>query len=144
MFFYTDTKKKSATDEDGNDQWLGITSDDTDAIVLHRFFHKHADKIGTELLSFSNPPSPEGDSTNVTGKQVWDELCALLVDLGPPMDAPRLSHLTSDEHKEYADLMARQANRNTASVEGLFIETDIRVRVCHSLFIIQLFSSSAG
>ena len=60
------------------------------------------------------------------------------------MDAPRLSHLTSDEHQEYSDLMARQANRNTASVEGLFIETGIRVRVCHSPPIIQLFSSSVG
>ena len=133
----------SATNEDGNDQWLGITSDDTDAVVLHRFFHKHADKIGKELLSFSKP-SPEGDSRNVAGKQVWDELCAHLVDLGPPMDAPRLSHLTSNEHKEYFDLMARQANRNTASVEGLFIETDIHVRACHSPSTIQLFSCSAG
>ena len=132
-------------DEDSNDQWLGITSDDTDAVVLHRFFHKHADKIGKELLSFSKASSPEGDdSTSVVGKQVWDELCALLVDLGPPMDAPRLSHLSSDEHKEYSDLMARQANRNTASVEGLFIETDVRVRVCHSPSTIQLFSSYAA
>jgi hypothetical protein len=46
------------------------------------------------------------------------------------MDAPRLSHLTTDEYHEYSELMARQANRNTASVEGLFIETDVRVRVC--------------
>jgi len=58
------------------------SDDTTDAVVLHRFFHKHADKIGKELLSFSKPSS-EGDSTNVAGKQVWDELCALLVDLGP-------------------------------------------------------------
>ena len=119
-----------------------MTSDDTDAVVLHRFFHKHADKIGRELLSFSKPPS-EDDSTN-GGKQVWDELCALLVDLGPPMDAPCLSHLTSDKHKEYSDLMARHANINTASVEGLFIETDVRVRVCSfPIYSLQLFSSSS-
>ena len=132
-----------STNEDANDQWLGITSDDTDAVVLHRFFHKHADKIGKELLSFSKP-SPEADSRSVAGKQVWDEICALLVDLGPPMDAPRLSLLTSDKHKEYSDLMARQANRITASVEGLFIETDVRVRVCSSSIYHKLFSSFAG
>jgi hypothetical protein len=40
--------------------------------------------------------------------------------------------------------MARQANRNTASVEGLFVETDVRVRICHSSYIIQLFSLFAG
>ena len=45
------------------------------------------------------------------------------------MDAPRLSHLPSDEHKEYSDLMTRQANRDTASVEALFVETDVRVRI---------------
>jgi hypothetical protein len=94
--------------------------------VLHRFFHKHADKIGKELLSFSKP-SLEGDPPSVAGKQAWDELCALLVDLGPPMDTPRISHLRSNEHSEYSELMDRQANRSTASVEDLFIETDARV-----------------
>ena len=59
------------------------------------------------------------------------------------MDAPRLSHLLSDEHNEYSDLMARQANRNTSSVEGLFLETDVRVRICHSPYITQLFTFSA-
>jgi hypothetical protein len=52
------------------------------------------------------------------------------------MEVPRLSEdseLTSDEHGEYSDLMTRQANRNTASVEGLFIETDVRVRFNHLL-----------
>ena len=43
------------------------------------------------------------------------------------MDTPRLSHLRSKEHPEYSELMARQANRSTAPVEGLFIETDARV-----------------
>ena len=107
--------------------------DDTDTVVLHRFFHKHADKIGKELLSLSKP-SLEGDPSTVTGKRAWDGLCALLVDLGPPMEVPCLSHLESDEHREYSNLMTRQANRNTDSVEGLFIETNIRVRFCCVIF----------
>ena len=73
-------------------------------------------------------PSPEGDPSIVTSKRAWDALCALLVDLGPSMEVPRLSRLASGEHREYLDLMARQANRDTTSVEGLFIETDICVR----------------
>ena len=43
------------------------------------------------------------------------------------MEVPRLSNLKSDEHREYSELMARQANRDTTSVEKLFIETDICV-----------------
>ena len=113
-------------------------------MVLHRFFHKHADKIGKELLSLSKQPT-ENDSSTVSGKRAWDGLCALLVDLGPPMEVPRLSNLTSDEHREYFDLMARQANRNTDSVKGLFIETDVCVRFYHHLpYITQLSNSSAG
>ena len=131
MIFLTVPKQKfSATNEDNNDHWLGITSDDTDAVVLHRFFHRHADKIGNEPLSFSKP-CLEGDTSTVTGKRVWDGLCALLVDLGPPMEVPHLSDLTSDEHEEYSDLMTRQANRDTASVEGLFVETDVCVHFYH-------------
>ena len=106
----------------GDDGWLGVTSDDSDAVVLHRFFYKHADKIGKQLLSDPSIPA---------GKQAWDELCALLVDLGQPMEVPRLSNLSCEEHEEFRHLMARQANRNTASVEGLFVETDVRVRSCH-------------
>ena len=104
-----------------------MTSDDTDAIVLHRFFHKHADKIGKELLSLSKPPL-EGDLISANSKRAWDGLCTLLVDLGSPMEVPRLSNIKSDEHREYSELMARQANRDTSSVENLFIETDVYVR----------------
>ena len=49
------------------------------------------------------------------------------------MEVPHLSELTSDEHGEYSDLVTRQADRNTTSVEGLFIETDVRVRFNHLL-----------
>jgi hypothetical protein len=44
------------------------------------------------------------------------------------MEAPRLSNLKSDEHREYSELMVRQANRDTTSVEKLFVETDVCVR----------------
>ena len=105
---------------------MGITSDESDLVVLHRFFHKHADKIGKELLSLSRP-SPEGEASAIAGKRAWDSLCALLVDLGPPMEAPRLSTSDSSMHREYLDLMAKYANRDTSSVAHLFLESDVQV-----------------
>jgi hypothetical protein len=91
--------------------------------VLHRFFDKHADKIGKELLSLSKPSS-EGDKSAVNGKRAWDGLCALLVDLGPPLEVPRPSNYTSQEHGEYIDLMSDYNGRNTSRVRELFVEMD--------------------
>ena len=107
---------------DEEDEWGGTTSDDTDIIVLHRFFDKHADKIGKELLSISKPT--EGDSSAIHGKRAWDALCTLLVDLGPPLEAPRPSVLSAGNHPEYLNLMARFANRSTEAVHDIFVETD--------------------
>ncbi|KAG5648701.1 hypothetical protein DXG03_000048 [Asterophora parasitica] len=121
----------SATPDD-SDQWLGTTSDDTDIIVLHRFFDKHADKIGKELLSLSKP-STDGDASVLSGKRAWDGLCALLVDLGPPLEIPRPSHLTHHVHPEYLDLMARCAGRDTREVEDIFLETGVSL-VWHLFF----------
>ncbi|CAA7259350.1 unnamed protein product [Cyclocybe aegerita] len=110
---------------DETDNWSGTTTDESDVIVLHRFFHKHADKIGKELLSLSKP-TVDGDSSAITGKRAWDGLCALLVDLGPPLEVPRLSTATSFQHTDFINLMTRFANRNTSSVEHLFLETDVQ------------------
>lgn len=115
--------------EDENDQWLGTTSDDTDLIVLHRFFDKHADKIGKELLSLSKP-STEGDASAISGKRAWDGLCALLVDLGSPMEVPRLSPTTCKDHADYLDLMERYARRDTDQVQPIFMETNTPI-VCN-------------
>ncbi|KAG7097519.1 hypothetical protein E1B28_004862 [Marasmius oreades] len=104
------------------DEWLGTTTDDTDIIVLHRFFDKHADKIGKELLSISKP-SAEGDNSAANGKNAWDNLCTLLVDLGPPLEVPKMSTLSSSEHPEYLILMERYANKMTSSVQDVFLET---------------------
>ncbi len=118
--------------DDINDNWTGTTSDETDVIILHRFFHKHADQIGKELLSHSHPIF-DGNGSAVSGKQAWDNFCALLVDLGPPLEAPRLSGLNSSENREYLEFMSKYSNRNTGPVENLFMETNIRVGYLFSL-----------
>ncbi|CAK5277391.1 unnamed protein product [Mycena citricolor] len=108
-----------STDEE-TDEWLGTTTDDTDLIVLHRYFHKHADKIGKELLSLTKP----ADSDLASGKHAWDELCGLLVELGTPLDTPKLSSASSADHRDYIDLMARHVHKNVEPVKHLFLETD--------------------
>jgi len=109
--------------EEDEDEWLGTTSDDTDTIVLHRFFDKHAGKIGKELLSYSRP-SPDGDDAPpIIGKYAWDGLCALLVDMGNPLGVPQLSPLNRSEHQGYIELMSRYVHRNIDCVRGLFVAT---------------------
>ncbi|KAF7293793.1 Ras-GAP domain-containing protein [Mycena chlorophos] len=115
------TKYQPSADEE-TDEWLGTTTDDTDIIVLHRYFHKHEDKIGKELLSLSKPS--ELDPSAMSGKHAWDELCGLLVELGTPLDIPKLSSAPAGEHRDYVDLMARYAHRSTEAVRGIFVETD--------------------
>ncbi|KAJ7265356.1 hypothetical protein B0H12DRAFT_1201035 [Mycena haematopus] len=115
-------KYQAPTSEEESDEWLGTTSDDTDIIVLHRYFHKHADKIGKELLSLSKPS--DGDPSVVSGKHAWDELCGMLVELGTPLDIPKLSPASSHEHRDYLELMGRHQHRSTESVKNIFLETD--------------------
>ncbi|TFK24729.1 hypothetical protein FA15DRAFT_406917 [Coprinopsis marcescibilis] len=87
-----------------HETWTGVTPDETDIIVLHRFFDKHADKIGKELLSLSKPSSE--------------------VDLGTPLEVPRPSQYYSSEHHEFLDLMAEMSGRSVNRVKELFMETE--------------------
>ncbi|KAF8506037.1 hypothetical protein F5888DRAFT_1937943 [Russula emetica] len=112
----------SSNDEDRDSyEWKSVTYDDTDTIVLHRFFSKHADKVGKELLSFMKP-SAEGDPSTINGKRAWDVLCSALVDLGQPIEVPRLSAMSSLEHREYLDLVARYDRADVTAVRDIFVE----------------------
>ncbi|KAJ4479043.1 hypothetical protein J3R30DRAFT_2708420 [Lentinula aciculospora] len=119
---YLSELNRYAPGEDDDEEWLGTASDDTDIIVLHRFFDKHADKIGKELLSISKP-SIDGDSSALNGKRAWDGLCTLLVDLGPPIDVPKASVLDSKDHREYKELMSRYADKVSDSIQEVYCET---------------------
>lgn len=79
-------------------------------------------------------PTPDGDPSALNGKRAWDELCALLVDLGSPIGVPQLSIYDASELREYLELMSRYADQSTASVEKFFVETPANDRVGrHSL-----------
>lgn len=114
----------SSDEEKDSHEWKSVTYDDTDTIVLHRFFSKHADKVGKELLSFMKP-SAEGDPSAINGKRAWDALCSALVDLGQPIEVPRLSAMSSSEHREYLDLVTRYDRADVAAVRDIFVEAGV-------------------
>lgn len=107
--------------EDEGDEWLGTTADDTDTIVLHRFYAKHGDKIGKDLLSQGKLPNDDDNSQG--GKDVWIQLCAALMDIGDPLEVPQPSPFICSDHEEYIDLMSRHQHRNTDHVKDIFVET---------------------
>ncbi len=107
--------------EEDPDEWVGGTFDETDAIVLHRFFERHADKVGKELLSLSKSLK-ESETGVVGGKRAWDTLCAALVDMGQPVDVPLLTSFTTSDFDEYREFMIRNDDRSTESVSDLFTE----------------------
>ncbi|EIN11059.1 hypothetical protein PUNSTDRAFT_51619 [Punctularia strigosozonata HHB-11173 SS5] len=120
--YLNDLHKYSAiSTEEDDDEWLGTTYDDTDTVVLHRFFEKHADKIGKELLSLP-PGMAQPDSAAVENKVAWTDLCGALVDLGQPLDVPSLSPNSTIDHRDFLELMARSQHRNVDSVREIFID----------------------
>ena len=132
-----------SSDEDA-DEWLERSYDDTDTIVLHRFFEKHADKIGKELLSSSKAASekatPESEAMAASGKRAWDALCGALVELGQPLESPKISTLTSREHAPYLELMMKHDHRDTTVVEDLFVEGITSIVSNFSVVLRLLFS----
>lgn len=113
--------QKYVAPEDDQDEWLDTPWDETDVVVLHRFFDKHADKVGKELLS-TTKPSDDGDDELTTGsnKRMWNVVCNALVDTSHVSVIPQLSDFPSESHSDYKDLMRRYQHRDTMSVRLLF------------------------
>lgn len=112
------------------EEWVGLPYDDTDSIVLHRFFDKHADKVGKELLSLSRPS--EADASAVSGKKAWDNLCAALVDLDSSIPTPQPSTLDSRSLEGYIEFMETHMDADTRSVAHLFVDStppDVGIQV---------------
>lgn len=118
-------RQKYSPPEDGHEEWLDTPFDETDAIVLHRFFDKHADKVGKELLSTSkaDDAAEEGLET-APGKRLWGNICSSLIDGNQSAMIPQKSELTSDQHEEYRALMSRFNHRDTSSIQHLFAPAD--------------------
>jgi len=122
-----------------SEEWIGLPYDDTDSIVLHRFFDKHADKVGKELLSLSRPS--EADTSAINGKKAWDNLCAALVDLDSSIPPPQPSEFDSTLLEGYLEFMETHVDADTSSVAHLFIDStppDVRVRFSAILLCIEI------
>lgn len=117
--------QKYTPPEDGHEEWLDTPFDETDAIVLHRFFDKHADKVGKELLSTSTADdAPEEGPDTAPGKRLWSSLCSSLIDGNQSAMIPQKSDMSSDQHDEYRGLMSRFHHRDVSSVQHLFVPAD--------------------
>ncbi|CAE6451306.1 unnamed protein product [Rhizoctonia solani] len=109
-------------EEEELEEWLGMTHDEVDQMVLHRYFSDHVDKIGKDLLIASRPGSSQANDT-VAGKRQWDKLVNVLVELGQPAEVPILSRSTAEDHLLYKPFMRSQAHRNPdASIREMFIQ----------------------
>ncbi|KAG8833280.1 Ras GTPase activating protein ira2 [Serendipita sp. 399] len=106
-------------DHEEPEEWHGTSYDEADSIVLHRFFHRSADKVGKELLSFARLSTDEGG--NQTGKQTWDNLCSTLVEMGQPITIPPPSKELASNHLFYQEFMRANEHRSIEPVKDLFI-----------------------
>jgi neurofibromin 1 len=85
-------------------------------------------------------PSAEGDPSTINGKRAWDALCSALVDLGQPIEVPRLSAMSSLDHREYLDLVARYDRADVTAVRDIFVETGagkVRIFWCIEFHILR-------
>ncbi|KAI0340881.1 hypothetical protein BDW22DRAFT_1485833 [Trametopsis cervina] len=123
--FLSDVNKYTPP-EDEQEEWLDTAYDDTDVIVVHRFFDKHADKVGKELLSSTQPEDDDTDDATGAGKRLWNSICNALVDTTQSSVIPVMSTLSSKEHPEYLDLMSRYSHRDTTAVQQLFVPVTMR------------------
>lgn len=117
----THQKYDTRGDPPDPEEWIGLPYDDTDSIVLHIFFDKHADKVGKELLSLSRPS--EADAPAINGKKAWDNLCAALVDLDSSVPPPQPSPLDRSSHEGYLEFMGTHIDADTSSVSHLFVDS---------------------
>ena len=106
-------------DPEDSEEWHSSPYDAADSIVLHRFFHHSADKVGKELLSFSRLSNEDADGQ--TGKQTWDNLCSTLVEMGQPILIPPPSNQLSAHHALYQDFMRAHEQRPVDLVRDLFV-----------------------
>lgn len=113
----------SVAADEATDEWLGTTADETDAIVLHRFFNKHGEKIGKELLSRGNAVNSVDSAPDAKG--TWFKLCEARVGMGSPEKVPEYSTSHRDEHLGYIGLMESYMHRNLESMQDIFVAMEL-------------------
>ncbi|THH31919.1 hypothetical protein EUX98_g2275 [Antrodiella citrinella] len=134
--FLTEVNKYTPPGPDEEqDEWLDTAYDDTDNLLLHRFFDKHADKIGKELLSGSKVYDQSPSDGDV--KTSWQAICEAIVENNTESAPPQLAELDSKGHPPYLELMARCGHRDTTSVQHLFVEANVYMHP-HAVFVLSV------
>ncbi|KZV82855.1 hypothetical protein EXIGLDRAFT_778147 [Exidia glandulosa HHB12029] len=103
-----------------DDPVIAIPYDESDGIMLHRFLHMHSDKVSRELMAL--PAFSPLDEDKARRTIAWDAVSALLLEIGIPMEIPRLMPQSQREHNAYREFMQRNTNRNVDSVKDIFVK----------------------
>nr|GAT44718.1 predicted protein [Mycena chlorophos] len=80
--FLSELTKYEPSPEEEIYERLGTTTDDTDIVELHGYFHEYADNVRKNLLSLSKPS--EIDPTAMSGKHAWERLVRVHRSAGDP------------------------------------------------------------
>lgn len=114
---------------------MGLSYDESDMIILHRFFQKQTDKIGRVILvSAGSKESPNGN------KRDWDKICDILLDAGSALDPPNTTNQPSNQHQIFRSLMAKHGHKNTEPVRDIFVKAMALDVYSPFLFYIYMFS----
>ncbi|CAL1700085.1 unnamed protein product [Somion occarium] len=111
--------------EDEHEEWLETPYDDTDTILLQRFFMNHVDKIGKELLSSPRILDDTGPDGEATSKSSWQAICSAIYESNVHTEIPLPTDATTSTHAPYKELMSRFGLRDVSSVQHLLVETPV-------------------
>lgn len=114
----------SGQDEE-REEWLETQYDDTDTILLQRYFMDHVDKIGKELLSNPTLPDESALDSEATSKSSWQAICSAIYESNVHTEIPMATDGTTEDHMPYKELIARFAMRDVSSVQHIFVETHV-------------------
>ncbi|KZT57183.1 hypothetical protein CALCODRAFT_470049 [Calocera cornea HHB12733] len=98
-------------------------ADETDILILHRFFHRNLGNIGQQLLTIHTKAStPQQQQLYLTeGKRLWDQLVDKLVEVGslPENLAPISTRW--EAHAPLQGFLRRYVRANLENVAHLFV-----------------------
>ena len=107
--------------------------------MAHQFFSSHADAVGLELFRLRGIFLPrKSNETAARAKVAWDDICSILVDLGPVTKYPSLTKASGLEHPRYNEFVLRNAARDVKTVVHLFYELPTERDESTSTFIFHI------
>ncbi|KAF8300138.1 hypothetical protein DL93DRAFT_2173457 [Clavulina sp. PMI_390] len=119
---FMNTVARPSPNSPAPDAPLSTPYEEADHIICHQFFASHADAVGQTVLRFRGIfASRRSRRAMDIAKASWDELCSVLVDLGPLPKYPTVTKKSGFEHPRFAEFLMRNANRDITSVENLFV-----------------------